>query len=166
MVFLILQTKHRDQDGWTVAAAATLVIMMLFVFAAYNRYEYDLDLKQRLLNDISNVSTFEDVTYHKVEYLGSRSVVVNPADGHFYVDLGNGAMISFDRIFIERMCRSCEQFQSANTSEQIHLYRVQREPKGVFNDDEPVLFFSKQQDIYLQSMQSIVVDEQTIQSAK
>ncbi len=162
LVFFVLSifAVRKNSLGSSTAILVISVLLMLAVLIGYAGDHQDSGMKQHLLDEINGVASFDDVAYHKVEYLGVRPVVDNPADGHFYVDLENGAMISFDRIFIEKMCRSCAQFKQANKSDKVHMYRVQREPKGTFNDDSPALLFSKEQDIYLQSMQSIIVNEQ------
>jgi hypothetical protein len=41
----------------------------------------------------------------------------------------------------------------------VHLYRVQKNPEGSWFDSKPILYFSKEVDIYLQSLQTIRVEE-------
>lgn len=155
-----------DAEGYSFFASAVIGFFIISTIVAYSITSGDLNLKNQLIEEINNTPPTEDVIYHKVEYIGTRWVLQNPADKRWYVDMGNGSMVSFDRIVKEEMCRTCVQFLEPDGGKFVYLYRVQKKPKGFFNSDAPVLYFSKGQDIYLQSMQTINVEEQTLKQVK
>ncbi len=167
VVLLVLSAiVSLDDDGGKGAFATFVFWMSLIGFLLLCASHFDESLssterwRSELIAEISPNNYIEERAYHEVEFLGKRPTFPNLSDGRRYVDLGNGVMISYNRIMNEGMCRVCEQFNTWEVKDSVYVYRVQKGAPRWWRSG-PVMIFSKHPDIFLQSYQRVEVTSKT-----
>lgn len=139
---------------WLTAIGFAGLCLFNFDVSKNEKWRYDI------MAEISPNDYIEERAYYEVEFLGKKPTFPNLSDARRYVDLGNGSMISYNRIMSEGMCRVCEQFKTWDTKDSVYVYRVQKDAPHWWNSG-PVMIFSKHPDIFLQSSQRVEVNSKT-----
>lgn len=163
LVLFILMTTIRnssakDDSSLGFFTIILMIISLLVIFVAHFGVK-DKAWRSEAVADITGGSFIEERTYHDVEFLGKKTAIFNFSDARWYVDMGNGSMVSYNRIMNEAMCRRCEQFKDGSMYDSIHVYRVQKDKPSIWSEG-PVMFFSKHADIFLQATRENNLDEQ------
>ena len=154
LVQALSDTKSKGDLSHVVVVVLFLWLIALLIgrFAQPSKTEW----KTEVLEDMNMDGQIEERIYHEVEFLGKKPAIMNLSDSRWYVDMGNGAMVSYNRIRNEGMCRMCDQFKDGEKGDTIHVYRVQKDKPHFWNAG-PVYFFSKHPDLFLQGSQPMEV---------
>lgn len=151
----LMQQDGQHKSISHVAGFVLAIFLIVLMFGKYGPVNSTM-WKSKVISELYDEKFVEGETYHSVEFLGKKSVVMNPSDSLYYIDMGNGAVVSYNRILRERMCRTCKQFTYGDISDSAFVYRVQKSKPRFWNSG-PLLIFSKSQDLLLQGSQSLEV---------
>ena len=157
MIICIIDAAHSEGENGISHVSGIFLLVWLIVMSIF-RFgpSKDTQWKSEVIESFNGGDHIEERVYHSVEFIGKRAAVMNPSDMRWYVDMRNGAMVSYNRIMNEGMCRMCDQFDKGAQGDTIYIYRVQKDAPHFWNSG-PVYFFSKHQDLVLQGSQSMEV---------
>lgn len=151
----IIDNKGGDNTMMVIPGVACCLFFIASVCVTFSNVAAD---NKEMSDALSAAPPVEECQYHQVEFLGIKPIQYNPSDGRRYVNMGTGEMISFNRIVIERMCRTCAQFADPKTGgDSIFVYKVQKDAPHWWNAG-PVLYFSLSRDIFLEGSQSVKLE--------
>lgn len=149
----LAQSAKNGENNTRTLAMVVLGVSMTMMFIVNFGNDHDQKTwKAEAISDITGGEYVEERLYYDVEFMGGKASVFNYSDARWYADMGNGSMISYNRIRNERLCRMCDQFKEGSVRDSIYVYRVQKDEPRWWNSG-PVLFFSKHPDIFLQGSQ-------------
>lgn len=156
LLVLGLTIAQSVKDGDSAARSTSIAVLSVFLIVSFifnfGKLRNDKSWKAEAISDITGGEYVEERLYYDVEFMGGKASVFNYSDARWYADMGNGSMISYNRIRNERLCRMCDQFKEGSVRDSIYVYRVQKDEPRWWNSG-PVLFFSKHPDIFLQGSQ-------------
>jgi hypothetical protein len=151
VILLIMVIFDKDGNEDEKVAKGLLIVFLIIAMTVANFCERNEAWRSKVISDIRGEQNIEERTYHQVTFLGKKSTIFNYSDARWYVNMGNGSMISYNKIMNESMCRRCEQFKEGSMIDSIYVYVVQKDPPKWYNEG-PVMFFSKYPDLFLESV--------------
>lgn len=148
---------NKGENSYSMALPGTLCCLLFIgsMIVTYTDVAHD---NKEMADALSAAPPIEERRYHSVQFLGLKPIQQNQADGRYYVNMGSGEMLSFNRIALERMCRTCAQFSNTTAlrNNSVFVYKVQVDAPHWWSSG-PVLYFSLTRDIFLEGSQSVQI---------